>query len=76
MEKSGRPKPPQENTSIKHRHSQQTTNGDVKDKGELLDTMHHERQEREKIVLWRKPLKTVQYSCLESASLLSQACKR
>lgn len=75
MEKTGRQKTPQD-TTIKQRHTQQSTNGDVTDKGELLDTMHHERLEREKIVLWRKPIKTIHYSCLGTASLLNQACKR
>lgn len=76
MEKTGRQKTPQDTTTIKQRHTQQSTNGDVTDKGELLDTMHHERLEREKIVLWRKPIKTIHYSCLGTASLLNQACKR
>jgi hypothetical protein len=63
--------------NVKQRPSHQhSTNGDVKDKPDILDIMHHERLEREKIVLWRKPLKTIHYSCLESASLLNLAGRR
>ncbi|VDI73848.1 Hypothetical predicted protein [Mytilus galloprovincialis] len=75
MDKKGDRKSPSENTTLKQRHSH-STNGDVKDKSNLLDIMHQERQDREKIVLWRKPLKTIHFSCLETASLLNQAGKK
>ncbi|CAC5355272.1 VMP1 [Mytilus coruscus] len=75
MDKKGDRKSPSENTNLKQRHSH-STNGDVNDKSNLLDIMHQERQEREKIVLWRKPLKTIHFSCLETASLLNQAGKK
>ncbi|XP_063396008.1 vacuole membrane protein 1-like isoform X1 [Mytilus trossulus] len=75
MDKKGDRKSSSENTTLKQRHSH-STNGDVKDKSNLLDIMHQERQDREKIVLWRKPLKTIHFSCLETASLLNQAGKK
>lgn len=76
MEKRRGHKSQTTDTEVKQRQSQNSTNGNVSDKSDILDIMHQERLEREKIVLWRKPLKTIQFSVLESAVLLNQAGKR
>uniref|UniRef100_A0A0B7AX85 Vacuole membrane protein 1 n=2 Tax=Arion vulgaris TaxID=1028688 RepID=A0A0B7AX85_9EUPU len=78
MAKNSSPKIAEPNTSIRQR---KTTNGlhvspsEVKFHN-MTDTLEGERKEREKIVLWRRPLLTLQYFVYESLTLASVLATR
>lgn len=42
----------------------------------MLDLLHEERKEREKIVLWRQPITTLHYFVRESVCLTSEFSQR
>lgn len=42
----------------------------------MLDLLHEERKEREKIVLWRQPVTTLHYFVRESVCLTSEFSQR
>lgn len=42
----------------------------------MLDLLHEERKEREKIVLWRQPATTLHYFVRESVCLTSEFSQR
>jgi hypothetical protein len=42
----------------------------------MLDLLHEERKEREKILLWRQPLTTLHYFFRESICLISEFSQR
>lgn len=42
----------------------------------MLDLLHEERKEREKIVLWRQPITTLHYFVRESVCVTSEFSQR
>lgn len=53
-----------------------SVNGSVKSDKPTAETREMERREREKIVLWRSPITTVQYFLLEASVLFTILCGR
>lgn len=59
-----------------HISTSEDVNGSVRKESEREKNREMERRAREKIVLWRSPVTTLQYFVLEASTLLGILCTR